>query len=69
MSDTIKLLVESQTNVLNTCKIAKNPDLYIPLHKEVITNFYSLQVSNINTGNLMKNANITCNSLKNILIF
>ena len=69
MSDIIKLLVESRTDVLKACQTTANPTPYIPPHKKVITNFYNLQVDNINTGDLMKNVNVTCDSMESFLTF
>ena len=37
--------------------------------KQIITNFYQLQIDNVNAADLMKTVNISCESLDNFVTF
>ena len=70
LSDAIKLLINSQTEVISASKTVAKPTPYAPPpYKQIITNIYDMKVDNINTGDLMKHVNVTCDSISNSLTF
>ena len=66
--DVLKVFINGQ-NEAQISKTSASQALHDPPHKKLISNYYSLELENANTSGLIKNVNMTCDSLGNFLAF